>query len=65
MTEPIRFREYYLLVNEETVSWPTCVPGAKPEPLLIPEYMFNTPEDEQTEPQQDHSDPHREVKESE
>ncbi|RYN12206.1 hypothetical protein PG2006B_1497 [Bifidobacterium animalis subsp. animalis] len=51
MNPPMRFRKYYLPADKETALLPTCVPGAKPEPLLIPEYLFDNTEEEQTKPE--------------
>lgn len=55
MTEPIRFREYPSPFNKKGRSGPTCEPDPdlKPEPWLLPDFMFDEDEDEQTEPQSD------------
>ena len=53
---PMKCREYYPPVDKEIAALPTCEPGEKPEPLLIPEYLFDTPDDEQAEPQLDNTE---------
>ncbi|PKU90750.1 hypothetical protein CQR46_0946 [Bifidobacterium pseudolongum subsp. globosum] len=52
MTEPIRFRQVPSPLDTGDQSGPSCMPGRKPEPWLLPEYLFDT-DDEQTEPQSD------------
>jgi len=53
MTEPVRLRGYYQPVDKNAQSLPTCEPDPdlKPEPWLLPDFMFDDPEDE-TEPPQ-------------
>lgn len=49
MNPSMRFKEYYPPIDKEIAALPTCESGAKSEPLLIPEYLFDTPEEKQAE----------------